>query len=370
MSVRPAACLTLALLLGAPPAWAQQEVTPPDGLHHRSVGLATAPAPRLMHQSLGGTAPEVSPLAFSGLGHHAAIPTGAMTFRGFGQTDITEAPTLRLTGWGAENATRTAPLSLSGLGRTEPRAPALTFTGLSTVDPTAPQLAFSGLAATPPSAADLHFTGLGTVLPAPEALVFAGWGRTSQYATAPLTFTGWAADNAPSLPALTFTGVGPSDPVITSEDFSGGTAGFTTNDGPASLFVDSTGALCFIDMAPGDLTVTLPPAFSGDWGGPGGQLEFFVYYNGPTQWPLVITLFSPAGTATFRDGLTGRDDGQTELISRPLDEIWWEEDGDWAEIIRSIERVEIDADIRYGTSEAADICIDDVILTRIPAPRL
>lgn len=325
--------------------------------------------------ALAETVPDLSFHGYAGAG---ATPT-ELAFRGFGG-DEPAVPPLSMTGWGAAVATSDA-LAFTGYGQTSPvPTPALTFSGLRADGTTTDGLVFRGFRApnidAPPlsltgyrgpdiATAPLSFTGFRTAPSDLPGLHLTGWGHTDAVSATPLPLTGWRSPDTAAR-ALRFTGLGVQDPIVTTEDFSTGINGWTANDGPAALWIDRTGALCLVDNEPGDLTLFLPPAFLGDWGGPKGQFEFTAYYEGSNQWPLVITLHSPAGSAIFRDGLTNLEGAGSEHISRPLDEIWWEEDGDWATIIANVTQVEIVVDIKDGHSGANEICIDDVVLTRVP----
>lgn len=325
--------------------------------------------------ALAETAPE---LRFHGYAGAGATPT-ELAFTGLGEGKPA-APPLSLTGWGAAVAASDA-LAFTGFGQPSPvPTPALTFSGLKADGPTTNALVFRGFRAPSIDAAPLAltgyhapdiatapltFTGFRATPPDLPGLHLTGWGHADAVAATQLSHTGWKFPDA-AAPALRFTGPGRQDPIVTIEDFSNGPNGWTANDGPTALQVDRTGALCLFDNEPGDLTIYLPPAFLGDWGSPRGQFEFTAYYEGSNQWPLVVTLRSPAGSAVFRDGLTNLEGAGSEHISRPLADIWWEEDGDWDAIIANVTQVEIVVDIKDGHSGANEICIDDVVLTRVP----
>jgi hypothetical protein len=195
--------------------------------------------------------------------------------------------------------------------------------------------------------------GTATSVTASDRLLFEGWGN------APIALPG----NRPQHQVL-----GNLDHFVITEDFSGGKDGWTTPSGPDAAFVDRAGALCLIDSEPDSLTLCLPQWFLGDWSGgylasSEGSLAFRAYYDGTTQWPIIVTLHNPAGTTVFRASLSSYNDAPLQDIFHPLTDIWWEEDGDWDAIIRNIARVSIVADIKDGYGDATEICVNDFVLT-------
>jgi hypothetical protein len=261
------------------------------------------------------------------------------------------------------------PLVFSGLG--EPDADimidALTFHGLGADDAiTMDALRFAGLGDhSPPVPRDLIFTGLGgdnTAVTA-ESLRFEGWETLA--ADVPvrgaLQFEGWGpAVESAGAQSLVFQGLGPER--VRVDNFDQGNRGWTSNDGPGSLQIDRADTLCVWDNAPGTLTVQPPKEFLGDWGGPGGELSFRVYFIGATQWPVVITIYGPSGSAVVREALTSRGAQGFEVVQVYLDDIWWTVTGDWHEIIHDVRRVEIELDIKDGFDNANEACIDNFTL--------
>jgi hypothetical protein len=311
----------------------------------------------------------------------------ALTFEGFGTSNsVAEIAALSFTGLQSSNdASNIEPLTFRGLSRSnDAMIPPLFFAGLGTpmLVETSASLVFHGWSvvdvATPEPAIEFQGIGIHDVATPTLALDFSGIGiATSVAASDRLLFEGWGVAST-ALPhnRIRHQGFGSLDPLVISEDFADGMDGWTTSNGPGATFIDKAGALCLIDSEPDILTLYMPPRFLGDWGGgdlsggylavSDGSFAFRAYYDRTTQWPIVVTLNSPAGTAVFRASLSSYNDAPFQDIFRPLTDIWWEEDGDWDAIIRNITRVSIVVDIKDGYSGATEICVDDFVLTLAP----
>lgn len=306
-----------------------------------------------------------------------------LTFEGLGEPAIAVVPSLRFDGLAADTVTA-PPLRFQGLQSSVLTPERLVFSGLGNKDNVrTPALAFDGIGTAGITLADavvfiglgsqegieisaLFFTGLSGHAIKPQPVSFVGLGDDTARELAPLSFVGLASDDMLRAPSLRFTGVRPPDPILTVEDFSGGSDGWFTNDGPQALQLNRTEALCLFDNQAGDLTLFLPAVFLGDWGGPTGSFAFRVYYQGTTQWPVVITLHSPTGTAVYRESLNSYNDQPFEDLSRPLSAIWWEENGNWDQIIANVTTVSISLDIKDGYDNTNEVCVDDFVLTRVP----
>ena len=317
-----------------------------------STGSAQTTTPALKFTGWkAATAPATAPLAFRGWGDEAVVTAG-LAFAGFGAEGATQTKALTFVGWAAPDA-QVAQLGFSGWGDTN--------------GPTTARIGFNGWRnPAPPPSAPLVFAGWAAPATATtDSMAFRGFGATGLAATAPLTFAGWRAPRASQTASdLRFRGLGL--PTIVTEDFANGAQGWTANDGPDALIVDRTAALCLIDNQRGDLIVDLPARFLGDWGGSRGHFAFRAYYTGTTQWPIMITLHSPYGTAIRYESLSSYKDLPYQDIFVPISALWWEEDGDWSQIVRQIERVTLNLDIKDGFDNAQEICIDDVELSISP----
>ncbi|WP_377507054.1 hypothetical protein [Octadecabacter sp. R77987] len=332
-----------------------------------STGSAQTDTPALTFTGWkAATAQATSPLAFRGWAGDTVVTEG-LAFAGYGAEGPAQTRALTFVGWAAPDA-ETAQLGFAGWGdRRDTSTAQLSFNGWrNTAPPPGGPLAFAGWAAAPDPVAALTFAGWAApATTTTDSMAHRGFGYTGFAATAPLAFTGWRAPRvAQNASNLRFHGLGP--PIIVTEDFADGAQGWAANDGPDALRVDRTQALCLIDNERGDLTVDLPPEFLGDWGGTGGHFAFRAYYTGTTQWPVVITLHSPHGSAIRYESLSSYNDLPFEDISVPIGALWWEEDGDWSQITRTITRVTLNLDIKDGYGGANEICIDDVELSKWP----
>ena len=332
-----------------------------------STGSAQTTTPALKFSGWeAATAPATAPLAFRGWGDEAVVTAG-LAFAGFGAEGATQTKALTFVGWAAPDA-ETEQLGFTGWGERRGTTTAqISFNGWrNPAPPPSAPLAFAGWAAAPDPLAAVTFTGWAApATAATDSMAFRGFGATGLAATAPLTFAGWRAPRvAQTARDLRFRGLGP--PIIVTEDFTNGAPDWTTNDGPDALIVDRTAALCLIDNQRGDLIVDLPARFLGDWGGSRGHFAFRAYYTGTTQWPIVITLHSPYGTAIRYESLSSYNDLPYEDVFVPISALWWEEDGDWSQIVRQIDRVTLNLDIKDGFDSAQEICIDDVELSISP----
>lgn len=252
-------------------------------------------------------------------------------------------------------------------------------------DVTAPDLVFVGWGEDPAKAdaSDLVFVGWGDDVAKADAtdLVFVGWGGEGEKAEATdLVFVGWGGDGAKAdatdlvfvgwggegtkadATDLVFVGLGPKAVII--DRFDTGTHGWTSSDGAEAIGVSASGTLCVWDVTGSSTFLTPPDKFLGDWGGRGGELSFRVYYQGTVQWPIVVTLKSPHGQAVRRETLNAYNDKAYEDVTMPIDDIWWEETGDWNDIIANVEGISIEFDIKDGRSEEPEGCIDDFKLVK------
>lgn len=215
-------------------------------------------------------------------------------------------------------------------------------------------------------ATDLVFVGWGDEVASADAtgLVFVGWGDNAASAEATdLVFVGWGDDVAStSASDLVFVGLGPEELVI--DRFDDGGHGWVSSDGAEAIRVSDGGTLCIWDIVRPSTYLTPPEKFLGDWGGPGGELSFRVYYEGTVQWPIVVTLQSSHGRAVRREMLNAYNDKNFEDVTMPIGDIWWEETGDWDAIIRSVDSVSIEFDIKDGLGEDPEGCIDDFKLVK------
>jgi len=216
------------------------------------------------------------------------------------------------------------------------------------------------------AATNLVFVGWGGDATSNDAtdLVFVGWGgeATSNDAT-DLVFVGWGGDaTSNDASDLVFVGLGSKEIVI--DRFDDGVNDWVSSDGAEAIRVSERGTLCIWDVERPSTYLTPPEKFLGDWGGPGGELSFRVYYEGTVQWPIVVTIRSPHGNAVRREMLNAYNDKNYEDVSMPIDDIWWEETGDWDAIIRSINSISIEFDIKDGLGEDPEGCLDDFKLVK------
>ncbi len=282
----------------------------------------------------------LSGLSFHGVGGPSGASVSRLVFHGINQSHESTVGGVRFVGIDGANSTSVDQVSFIGWPPLEP----LTLNE---------QLAFEGW-------------GGDTDMVTADSLAFSGWGGGPQaWVTDGLAFEGWGDELEPmNTSQLAFTGLGPTVEII--ENFDGAHHGWTANDGPDALLVSKGGALCVRDFQPGDVTLSLPERFLGDWGAGSGSLGFRVYYTAPIQWPAVVTIRSPHGQAVWRPSLNTWNDRGFEDVERSLDSIWWEYVGDFGLIRRTVEGVEISLDLKDGLAGDIEACIDDVVLTVQP----
>ena len=321
-------------------------------------------------------------LGFTGLRDTQHSPIPEMSFNGLADIDENAIQPLVFSGLRDFRETTIPELSFTGLqDDNADTISTLGFVGLRDIQ-SAPitEVIFSGLRdINADGISTLAFSGWGFATAETPPIVFRGWGHDEESTAGAITFHGWNDDlventekirmigwgnnaDTATVSPMVFTGLGPM--VEVSEDFDDGSAGFRSSDGPSAIDASQSGALCFIDREPADNVFTLPDRFLGDWGGPDGTFEFRVYYEGTVQWPVVILLEGPAGSAVRRESLSSYNDRPFEDIFIPVADIWWEEDGYWPDIISNVTRVTITFDIKDGYDDASEGCLDDFLLRK------
>lgn len=254
---------------------------------------------------------------------------------------------------GGAKADRKAALALLSEAQMEVTASGLSFIGWDDADTSA-------------EASSVHFIGWGDTDTSAEAsgLHFVGWGDTGTSAEASaLHFVGWGnPDNSAEASVAHFVGLG--DRAFVIDTFDDGLHSWESSDGAESLRVSEAGTLCVSDLVRPSTFLTPPAKFLGDWGGRDGTLSFRVYYEGTVQWPIVITIQSPHGSAVRSDILNAYNDLNYEDVEVPINQHWWEETGDWDAIARSVESISIEFDMKDGLSEDPEGCIDNFKLTK------